>query len=66
VLWFRAVAAVGPSRATLAANIQPFIAAVFALVLLSEPLGALQLVGGVLIGAGILLARRPTALPAAE
>lgn len=58
VLWFRAVAAVGPSRATLAANIQPFLAAVIALVLLSEPLGAVQILGGLAIGAGILLARR--------
>ncbi len=68
VLWFRAVASVGPSRATLAANVQPFVAALIALVLLSEPLGALQVVGGLAVGAGILLARRrggPVA-PAAE
>jgi drug/metabolite transporter (DMT)-like permease len=58
VLWFRAVAAVGPSRATLFANAQPFVAAVIALILLSEPLGALQLAGGLAIAAGILLARR--------
>ena len=58
VLWFRAVAHVGPSRATLFANIQPFVAAVFALAILSEPLSAAQVAGGVLIGAGILIARR--------
>ena len=59
ILWFRAVSRVGPSRATLVANLQPFIAAVFALVLLSETITWVQIVGGVLIGGGILLARRP-------
>jgi drug/metabolite transporter (DMT)-like permease len=61
ILWFRAVSRVGPSRATLVANLQPFIAAVFALVLLSETITWVQIVGGVLIGGGILLARRPRA-----
>ncbi len=59
VLWFRALHGIGPSRATLIANLQPFVAAVFALVLLSERMTALQVAGGVLIGGGILLARRP-------
>ncbi|MEX1357767.1 MAG: DMT family transporter, partial [Gaiellaceae bacterium] len=58
VLWFRAVSIVGPSRATLFANIQPFIAAVFALLILSERLTMLQVAGGFAIGAGILLSRR--------
>jgi drug/metabolite transporter (DMT)-like permease len=58
VLWFSAVARVGPSRATLAANVQPFVAALIALVLLSEPLGPFQIAGGAAIAAGILLARR--------
>jgi drug/metabolite transporter (DMT)-like permease len=61
VLWFRSVSIVGPSRATLFANIQPFVAAVFAVLILSEHLGALQVAGGFAIGAGILLARRPRA-----
>ena len=61
VLWFRALHGIGPSRATLIANLQPFVAAVFALVLLSERMTALQVAGGVLIGGGILLARRPPA-----
>lgn len=61
VLWFRSVSIVGPSRATLFANIQPFIAAVFALLILSERLTMLQVAGGFAIGAGILLARRPRA-----
>jgi drug/metabolite transporter (DMT)-like permease len=61
ILWFRAVSRVGPSRATLVTNLQPFIAAVFALVLLSETITWVQIVGGFLIGGGILLARRPRA-----
>jgi drug/metabolite transporter (DMT)-like permease len=58
VLWFRSVSIVGPSRATLFANIQPFIAAVFAVLILSERLTMLQVAGGFAIGAGILLSRR--------
>lgn len=58
ILWYRAVSAVGPSRATLVTNLQPFIAALFALVLLSETMTALQVLGGVLVAGGIFLARR--------
>jgi drug/metabolite transporter (DMT)-like permease len=57
VLWFTAIDRVGPSRATLFANIQPFIGAVFALVILSEPLTALQGLGAVAIAVGIALPR---------
>jgi drug/metabolite transporter (DMT)-like permease len=57
VLWFTAVHRVGPSRATLFANIQPFVAAVFALVILSERITALQIAGGVAIAAAIVLSR---------
>src|SRR5580765_1287898 len=62
ILWFKAVSRIGPSRATLVANLQPFIAAVFALVLLSESITLLQVAGGLLIGGGILLARRRRAV----
>jgi len=58
ILWFKAVDRVGPSRAALVANLQPFIAAVFALVLLSETMTWLQVAGGLLIGGGIFLARK--------
>ena len=61
VLWFRSISKIGPARATLAANLQPFVAALLAVVLLSEPLGLLQVLGGLLIASGILLARRRTA-----
>ena len=60
VLWFTAIRRVGPSRATLFGNLQPFVAVVFAVVLLSESLGVLQVVGGVGIGLGILIGRVST------
>ena len=41
-----AIDRVGPSRAPLFANLQPFVAAIFALLLLSEPITRLQVVGG--------------------
>ena len=58
LMWFTAIDRVGPSRASLFANLQPFLAAIVALVLLSETISALQVVGGLLIAAGILLATR--------
>ena len=57
LLWFGAIARVGPSRAAVFANLQPFIAAIFALLLLSEPITRLQVVGGLAIAAGIVLSR---------
>jgi drug/metabolite transporter (DMT)-like permease len=57
VLWVRAVHLVGPSRATLFANVQPFVAAVFALLILSERLTMLQAAGGLAIAAGMMLVR---------
>lgn len=64
VLWFTAVHRVGPARATLFANLQPFLGALFAVVLLSEPLSALQIAGGAGIAAGILLAGRRATIAA--
>jgi drug/metabolite transporter (DMT)-like permease len=63
VLWFRSIHRIGPAKATLAANLQPFVAAVLAVVLLSEPIRLLQVAGGVLIGLGILVARRRAPAP---
>jgi drug/metabolite transporter (DMT)-like permease len=57
VLWFTAIRRVGPSRATLFANLQPFLAVVIAVLLLSEGLTGLQVAGGVLIAAGIVIGR---------
>ena len=65
VLWFTAIDRVGPSHATLFANLEPFVAAVFAFLLLSEHLSSTQIGGGVAIALGILLAgRRPPVAPA--
>jgi len=63
IMWFTAIDRVGAARASLYANLQPFLGAFFALVVLSEEMGALQFLGGLVIGAGILLARlaRPPA-----
>ena len=63
VMWFTAIDRVGAARASLYANLQPFLGAFFALVVLSEEMGALQFAGGLVIGAGILIARlaRPPA-----
>lgn len=58
VMWFRSLHRIGPARATLATNLQPFVAALLAVVLLGESIGVLQVAGGVLIGAGIVVARR--------
>jgi drug/metabolite transporter (DMT)-like permease len=58
VLWFRSIHRIGANKATLAANLQPFVAAVLAVILLSEPLSWLQIAGGVLIALGILVVRR--------
>jgi drug/metabolite transporter (DMT)-like permease len=63
IFWFRSIHRIGPARATLAANLQPFVAAVLAVILLSESLGLLQMLGGLLIGAGIVVARRRAAAP---
>ncbi len=65
VLWFTAIDRVGPSRATLVTNLQPFLAAVFAVVLLSEQLTWVQIAGGITIGAALLLARRRPAMESA-
>jgi drug/metabolite transporter (DMT)-like permease len=68
LLWFTAIDRVGPSRASLFANLQPFLAAIIALLLLSEKITALQVVGGLAIGGGIVLASRrgPAPEPPAE
>jgi drug/metabolite transporter (DMT)-like permease len=58
ILWFTAIDRVGPSRAALFANLEPFLAVAFAVVLLSEGLNGLELAGGVAIAAGIVIERR--------
>lgn len=63
ILWFTAISRVGPSRATLFANIQPFFAALIAVVILSEPLSWLQIAGGVAIGVALILSRMQQQVP---
>jgi len=70
ILWFTAIDRVGPSRASLFANLEPFFAVIFALLLLSERLRTLELAGGLLIFAGIayerVWRRAPSGLPPLE
>jgi drug/metabolite transporter (DMT)-like permease len=68
LLWFTAIDRVGPSRAALFANLQPFLAAIVALLLLSEQITAVQVAGGLAIASGIVLASRrgPAPEPPAE
>jgi drug/metabolite transporter (DMT)-like permease len=67
LLWFKVIGRVGPGRAAVYLNLQPFLGAVFALLVLSESLGSLQMIGGAVVGAGIVLARvKPAAAPVAE
>jgi drug/metabolite transporter (DMT)-like permease len=63
VLWFRAIERVGAAHATLYSNLQPFLGALFALILLSEPLHSLQVLGAFVLVASIALAPRRTAQP---
>jgi drug/metabolite transporter (DMT)-like permease len=67
ILWYRAISSVGPSRANLFTNLQPFVAVVFALVLLSETLNRWEVVGAIAIAGAIAIERlrpRPLAVPA--
>ena len=57
ILWFTAIDRVGPSRASLFTNLQPFFAVLFALLLLSEHLNRWEVAGGFAIAVGIVLER---------
>jgi drug/metabolite transporter (DMT)-like permease len=57
LLWFGAISRVGPSRASVFANLQPFLAAFFSLLILSESMTRLQVAGGDRDPAGILVSR---------
>jgi drug/metabolite transporter (DMT)-like permease len=69
LLWFGAIGRVGPSRASVFVNLQPFLAAIFSLLILSESMTRLQVAGGLAIAAAIVLARsrrRPAVATAGE
>ena len=57
ILWFTAVDRVGAARASIFNNMQPFFGVLFALLILSESLHALEIGGAVLIFAGIAYER---------
>jgi drug/metabolite transporter (DMT)-like permease len=63
VLVFYAITIVGPSRASATQFLVPFGAVLLGALLLSEPVGLVQLVGGAIIIAGVALTRRRTMLP---
>lgn len=58
LFWLTAIKRVGPGRASLFANLQPFLGALFAVVILSESLSRPQIAGGCVIAVGILLGSR--------
>lgn len=59
-MWLRAIKRIGASRVAAYQNLQPFLGALFAVLLLAEKFTLLQYVGGAIIAAGILLISRPT------
>lgn len=64
--WNTAVGAVGPSRASVFLNLIPVYVAALAWLVLGEPVTATQVVGGVLVAAGVYLAAAaPADAPAA-
>ncbi len=63
LLWFTAIDRVGPSRASLFANLQPFLAAIVALTVLHEQITMVQVAGGLAIAGGIVLASRERTAP---
>jgi drug/metabolite transporter (DMT)-like permease len=65
VFWFTAIDRVGPGRASLFANLQPFLGALFAVLVLSESLSGGEIAGGVVIAGGILLGRHARPMVAA-
>jgi drug/metabolite transporter (DMT)-like permease len=57
LLYFRALRRIGASRATLYMYLQPFLAVVFAAVLIGEEVAALQVAGGLVIVLGVSLGK---------
>ena len=61
LLWFVAIERVGTAHASVYANLQPFLGAVFALAILSETMGSFEWLGGAAIAGGIILSRTGSA-----
>jgi drug/metabolite transporter (DMT)-like permease len=65
VLWIKGVEGAGANRSSIYANLQVFGGAVVGVLLLGETLSGMQIVGGCVIGAGILLSLKRFAVPSA-
>ncbi|HYA44193.1 MAG TPA: DMT family transporter [Acidimicrobiales bacterium] len=57
LLYYWAIAGVGPSRAALYAYLEPFLGVVFAFLILGEGITPTQLVGSVIVIVGVMLGR---------
>jgi drug/metabolite transporter (DMT)-like permease len=57
LVWLLVIERVGTARASMYANLQPFLGALFAVLLLSESMRPVQVAGGIVIASGIVLAR---------
>ena len=64
LLYFTAMGRVGPSRAAIYQYLQSFLGVLFAVQLLGEGVGLVQLVGGAIVVASVILSRPPHALQA--
>jgi drug/metabolite transporter (DMT)-like permease len=58
LLYFTGIRRVGPSRAAIYQYLQSFLGVILAVLLLREPLAPLQVVGGVIVVASVVLSRR--------
>lgn len=63
ILWITAIDAGGPNRASLYVNLQVFGGAAVGVLLLGETLSTLQVIGGAVIAAGIVLSAKRFRLP---
>ncbi len=60
ILYFTGIRRVGPSRAAIYQYLQSFLGVILAVILLSEPLDPVQVVGGVIVVVSVVLSRRRT------
>jgi drug/metabolite transporter (DMT)-like permease len=57
LVWLLVIERVGTARASMYANLQPFLGSLFAVLILSETMRPVQIAGGAVIAGGIALAR---------
>lgn len=65
LLYFTAMGRIGASRAAIYQYLQAFLGVLFAVLLLGEGVGVVQLLGGVIVVASVILSRAPTVARAA-